>query len=142
MSIIQESIDSAVNWTIRNDMKINSEKSKEMIISFTQYINYRNYVPNIVIEGKPVKQVDHAKLLGFTLSNDLTWKKTSKRVYLMYQLKRAGISQCDLIRVYMSVVRPVLEYACPVLHTNLPKYLSDNIELFQKSSQVNIIRTY
>ena len=56
-------------------MKINSEKSKEVIISFTQYANFRNYVPNIVIEGKPVEHVDHAMLLGVTLSNDLTWKK-------------------------------------------------------------------
>ena len=53
-------------------------------------------------------------------------------VYLMYQLKRAGISQCDLIRVYTSVVRPILEYACPAWHTNLPKYLSDNIELIPR----------
>ena len=26
----------------------------------------------------------------------------------------------------------MLEYACPVWHTNLPKYLSENIELVQK----------
>ncbi len=31
----------------------------------------------------------------------------------------------------MRVVRPVLEYAYPVWHTNLPKYLSDSIELIQ-----------
>ena len=36
------------------------------------------------------------------------------------------------INVYVSVVRPVLEYACPVLHINLPQYLSDNIEVIQK----------
>ena len=29
-------------------------------------------------------------------------------------------------------MRPVLEYACPVWHTNLPQYLSDNIEVIQK----------
>ena len=46
---------------------------------------------------------------------------------MLYQLKRAGISQLDLVRVYISVVRPVLEYACPVWHTNLHKYLSDSI---------------
>ena len=45
-------------------------------------------------------------------------KKRQKESYLMYQLKRAGISQCDLIRVNTSVVRPVLEYACPVWYTN------------------------
>ncbi|KAK2188935.1 hypothetical protein NP493_119g04018 [Ridgeia piscesae] len=82
----------------------------------------------------------HAKLLGVTISQDLTWnkhvdnivKKAGKRLYLLYQLKRAGITQKDLVSVYVSVVRPVLEYACPVWHTNLPQYLSDNIEVIQK----------
>ena len=29
---------------------------------------------------------------------------------MLYQLKRADISQLDLVTVYISVVRPVLEY--------------------------------
>ena len=58
--------------------------------------------------------------------------KARKRVFLIYQLKRNGIGQCDLVRIYISVIRPVVEYACPAWHTHLPKYLSDNIELFQK----------
>ena len=33
--------------------------------------------------------------------------------------------------MYISVVRPVLEYVCPAWHTNLPKYLSDSIKLIQ-----------
>ena len=39
---------------------------------------------------------------------------------------------------YSSVVRPVLEYACPVWHTHLPKYLSDNIEMIQKRALKSI----
>ena len=58
-------------------------------------------------------------------------KKAAKRIYILYQLKRAGISQLDLVTVYVSVVRPVLEYACPTWHTNLPKYLSNSIKLIQ-----------
>ncbi len=50
---------------------------------------------------------------------------------MLYQLKRAGISQLDLVTVYISVVRPVLEYSCPVWHTKLPKCLPDSIELIQ-----------
>jgi hypothetical protein len=51
---------------------------------------------------------------------------------MLYQLKRAEITQKDLVSVHVSVVRPVLEYACPVWHTNLPQYLCDNIEVIQK----------
>ena len=59
-------------------------------------------------------------------------KKAGKRIYMLYQLKRAGVNQADLITIYISVVRPVVEYACPVWNTNLPIYLSDNIEMIQK----------
>ena len=140
VSVIQESVDIAARWTEKNDMKINSEKSKEIIISFAQDGNFRSTIPNIKIDGRDVAQVCHAKLLGVTISQDLTWnkhvdtivKKAGKRLYMLYQLKRAGITQKDLVSVYVSVVRPVLEYACPVWHTNLPQYLSDNIEVIQK----------
>ena len=58
-------------------------------------------------------------------------KKAGKGVY-MYQLKRAGVAQRDLLKIYLSVIRPVLEYACPAWSTCLPKYLSDNKEMVQK----------
>ena len=97
-------------------MKINSEKSKEIIISFAQDGNFRSTIPNIKIDGRDIAQVCHAKLLGVTISQDLTWnkhvdnivKKAGKRLYMLYQLKRAGITQKDLVSVYVSVVRPVL----------------------------------
>ena len=75
--------------------------------------------------------------LGVTrpISSDLSWNahvdeiisKARTRVYMIYQLKRAGINQNDLIRIYVSVI----QYACPIWHTNLPKYLSDSIEIIQ-----------
>ena len=88
-----------------------------MGICFTPDDNVRNYIPSIVIDCNLVETVEYAMLLGVTLSNDLTWnkhvecivKKTAKRLYMLYQLKRAGISQLDLVTVYISVVRPVLK---------------------------------
>ena len=57
----------------------------------------------------------HAKLIGVILSDDLTWNmhvdsivKKVLKGYMLYQLKRAGIRQIDLVNVYVSVVRPVL----------------------------------
>ena len=148
VSLMQESVDIASKWTEENYMKLNNEKSKEMIISFAKNGNFRHTIPNIKIDGIDVEQVDHAKLLGVTISHDLSWnkhvdyivKKAGKRLYMMYQLKRAGISQSDLVTVYLSVVRPVLEHACPVWHTNLQQYLSDNIETIQKRALICIFR--
>ena len=140
VSVIQEPVDIVARWTDQNDMKIYSEKSKEIIISFAQDGNFRSTTPNKKIDGRDIAQVCHAKLLCVDISQDLTWnkhvdnivKKAGKRLYMLYQLKRAGITQKDLVTVYVSVVKPVLEYACPVWHTNLPQYLSDNIEVIQK----------
>ena len=38
--------------------------------------------------------------------------------------------QCH--RFYCTCIRSILEYSCEVFHFSLPKYLSDNIECFQK----------
>ena len=63
IALMQESVNIAAEWTNNNDMKINSEKSKEMIISYA-HGNIGNEVPNILIEGKVVERVDNVKLLG------------------------------------------------------------------------------
>ena len=68
----------------------------------------------------------------FNILNVSTIRKVSPLIQHVHAL-RAGISQFDLVTVYISAARPVLEYACQVWHTNLPKYLSDSIELIQNS---------
>ena len=47
-------------------------------------------------------------------------------------MKRAGVHCDDLLRIYLSVIRPVVEYACQVWHTCLPDYLSNDLEAVQK----------
>ena len=138
--MLQESADIITDWSRNNDMRINATKTKEMVICFCRNDNHVASIPRIVIDNNDIARVTQAKVLGVTLSSDLTWNahvdtivcKARKRVFTIYQLKRAGIRQCDLLRVYVSVIRPVLEYACPVWHTSLPMYLSDNIETIQK----------
>ena len=50
---------------------------------------------------------------------------------MLYQLKRTGISQSDLVTVYKRVVINVLEYVYLVLHTHLQNNLSENIKIIQ-----------
>ena len=69
---------------------------------------------------------------GTGLHIDTIVSKASKRVYMLYQLKRAGVKQEDLVRIYVSVIRPVAEYACPVWHSSLPQFVSDHVETVKK----------
>ena len=74
------------------------------------------------------------------LSHDLSWNahinnivsKARKRLHMLYTHKRSGVSQSDLFHIYKSVIRPVMEYACPVWHSSLPGYLSDSLEMIKK----------
>ena len=140
VSILQQSVDVITNWTRDNDMRVNTTKTKEMMICFCRDETHVTATPTVVIDGNTIERVTQAKVLGVTISADLSWNahvdaivcKARKRVFIIYQLKRAGISQSDLLRIYVSVIRPVMEYACQVWHTSLPDYLSDNIETIQK----------
>ena len=58
--------------------------------------------------------------------------KASRPFYLLKQLKHAGIDHKSLILFYCACICSVLEYACQAFHTNLPAYLSDQIERVQK----------
>ena len=104
-------------------MLANSDKTKELLVD---YYRKPSFVPNITILGKDIESV-HTKLLGFTITSDLTWgehvhkahSKAAQRLYFLTLLKRAGIPPQSMRRVFMAVVRPLTEYACPSRYTAL-----------------------
>ena len=75
ISLMQEAVNIAAEWTNNNDMNINSEKSP-------------------------------------TLPNDLTWKrhvdnivkKAGRRIYMLYQLERAGVNRAELVYFFLSII--------------------------------------
>ena len=101
-------------WTNQNDMRLNYEKCKEMSIDFSRNYSLTSGIQSVTIGEQVLERVEHAKMLGVTISNSLTWSKhvdnivskAGKRVYRLYQLKRAGISQNDLVKIYVSIIRP------------------------------------
>ena len=67
------------------------------------------------------------------MSNKLP-KKANKRLFLLTLLndKRVGVDCKDIVDMYTSLIRPVLEYECPVFHAALPRYLQHEIGSVQK----------
>ena len=80
------------------------------------------------------------KLLGLNISSDLRCnchvaeisKKVASRLYFLKQLKRANIPAKDLLIFYLTCIRPLTEYACPVFHNALPAYLSAELQQLQE----------
>ena len=101
-------------------MKLNLRKCKEMIINFMQYSPLPP-VP-LTVGGSVIERVLTYKFLGVYISEDLSWnvhiehivKKANKRLYALHTLKKSGLTTMQLVQVYCSIVRSVLEYACPV----------------------------
>ena len=91
-------------------MRLNPKKCKEMRICF---LKYRSPIGGqLLIGGHQVDLVQHFKLLGVYMSDDLSWnkhvgyitKKGFKRLYILRQLKIAGISDKDLVFIYISLI--------------------------------------
>ena len=95
----------------------------------------------IQITGSIIEQVSSYKLLGVHLSHNLSWsiycdyivKRARKRLYVLRVLMKSGLPPADLIQVYCSLVRPILEYASPVWAA-LPNCLVQLVESVQKSA--------
>ncbi|MCH1414829.1 MAG: DUF1891 domain-containing protein [Glaciecola sp.] len=133
----QLNMDSVTAWSTKNDMRINPKKSKELVITNRS----QTIRPHpLTVAGKPIEVVSHTKLLGVTLSDDLSWNahvdsivsKASKRLFFLKQLKRAGVPSRNLTNIYSTITRPVLEYACVAWHSSLPCYLNNHIESVQR----------
>ena len=80
------------------------------------------------------------KLLGVHIDSNLKWNtrvnyicaKASSRLYFLKQLRKYSTSIGDMLHFYTAVIRPVLEYACPVWHSSITKEQSSRIESVQR----------
>jgi hypothetical protein len=136
---LQTAADGLSDWCRENSMRINTKKTKEMLLHFGNRCD-RNTVIPLTINGESIERVSTFKLLGVVFSSDLTWSnhvsyvlnKISKRYYIIFQLYRIGTAQSDIVLIYCAIIRSVLEYACAVWHCGLTAEQSNDLERVQK----------
>ena len=134
---LQQAATYLCEWSKTNNMKFNIKKSKEIIFHSTKCAE--DFLP-ITIADDGIERVEEAKILGVIIREDLKWnshveymlKKANKRLYLLTLCRRAGLKQSDMLCIYTSLIRSIVEYCAVVWHSNLPKYLSDAVEKVQK----------
>ena len=134
---LQEAVHTVKEWSDNNNMRLNETQTKEMLISLKK--NAIETQP-LLINKKAIERVTHFKILGVWLSDTLSWShhvhhmtsRASPRLYYIKQLKRSGLTREDLLVYYKTMIRPILEYACPVWHAGLTSGESDLLEQTQK----------
>ncbi len=122
-SKMQVASDIVVKWTEENN-RINGVKTKEMIITFQ---NNPPPIPPLNMNGTVIERVKSSKLLEIIISDDLKWhlhvdsicSKASCRIHFVSRLGRSGMEHLELVQYHTSVIRSVLEYACPAWFTSV-----------------------
>ena len=82
-----------MEWSRENTAHLNPRNCKELRISF---VKQDAVFDPVVVNGKELEVVNCVKLLGLTISNNLTWnvcidevvKKIGERLYFLVQLRR------------------------------------------------------
>ena len=122
---LQDDIDMLSSWTMLNAMTFNTTKCKTMIIS-----RKRNQclppVP-LTLNGTILEVVLTFKYLGVLLSSDLSWthhiqgvcSKARKILGLLYRRYYQYSDSRTLCQLYLSLVRPHLDYATQVWDPHL-----------------------
>ena len=62
---------------------------------------------------------------------DYTFKKACKRFYSLRILRRAGVASLSNLKVYLTIIRPILEYVVPVWQS-ISGTWSDKLQTIQK----------
>jgi hypothetical protein len=116
-SCLQSIANCMAQWSSINRFKLNNDKCKELRICFVG--NQQDFQP-IRVNGIELEAVESAKLLGVTVSCNLTWnvhnnvvKKAAKQLYFLIEL-RAKLPRKDLVLFYITYIQSILTYASPV----------------------------
>lgn len=139
-----------LDWAYSNDLVVNFSKTKEIIMGPP---SLTSGIPPLLVGNSTdtgsIERVETFKLLGIHLDANFSWSshvdnilsKATRRLYFLKQLRRAGVPSNQLLHFYLAVIRPVLEYACPVWHHLLNKAQTDQIEAIQRRA-IRIIYNY
>ena len=133
---IQQDIHQLSQWTDLNTLSFNTTKCKCMLLS-----NKRNtFHPIVTLNNQPLEYVPQYKYLGVTVSQNLCWShhiqhiscRARKILCIIYRnVAKNTDDPLTILRLYMSLVRPYLEYAAQVWNPHLVKdiHLPEKVQI-------------
>ena len=135
--ILQNDINALSNWVSRNNLTLNPNKCKYLVISKLR--KHSVEVPILTLNNEVLEKVSSFKYLGVNITDDLSWanhtsviaSKARRILGLLYRHFSSWSPPEALLQLYKSLVRPHLEYASQVWNPHLVKDI-DQLENIQK----------
>ena len=138
-NLVGDAILTASRWSDDNNMILNQVKT---IVMNTDLSRQNHYCDSILVGDTSISPSTETKLLGVTVDNKLSFNshvdslisKTNSRIFLMRQLKTAGLNADGLKTYFITNIRSILLYGSPAWYTLLSQTCKDSLELIQRSA--------
>ena len=133
----QKYLEEISTWTDNNQMKLNTDKSKYMVVNYTE--NYQ-FNTRMSLNNCLLQQVSETRLLGVVLNDQLTWhsntdflvKKAYKRMIMLHKLYEFGLEVEEMVNIYFLYIRSILESSAIVWHSAITNGEEMELERVQK----------
>jgi len=143
-SAISDHLNNVIERSRDNLMNVNYKKTKEMLfgvvngneigqlivdgnsiarVSTFKLLGIQVEIGQLIVDGDTIARVSSFKLLGIQVESNLKWNSHVEYTFMprpllecifFKQLKKCSNNIGDMLHFYTTVIRPVLEYACPV----------------------------
>ena len=118
-------------------MKVNGKKTQLVCISASNEASVFSYIGT---KDSRIESKDCLKILGFWFGCkpgvgkqvEVMQAKFRSRLWMLCRLKKYGMKTCDLLFIYKSVIRPVLDFCVVTYHSMLTDVQSEQLERLQK----------
>ena len=133
---IQRDVEEVQKWADNNHLKLNPTKCKYMLISR----KHADVTFTLFLDGIPLERVEVFKYLGVLLRSNLTWSdhittvcsKARQLLGMLYRQFYNHAPPATIKQLYISLIRPHLEYAAPLWDPHLQRDVNmlENVQKF------------
>jgi hypothetical protein len=124
------------NWFATNKLSLNIDKTKYIL--FSLHHNARSVPLDVSINGIPIERTTHAKFLGVTIDESLSWdvhistiaSKISKSIGIIRKVANK-IPQHSRLQLYQALVVPYFSY-CHLVWSTASQARLNRLNLLQK----------
>ena len=134
----QQYLNQINEWTENQKMIISQKKTKAMIINYT---DNHQFTTRLHLKGENIEIVNKMKILGTIINDKLSWddncsyiiKRVNARMQLLRGVLSFGASNQEMVYLWITFCRSVLEQSCVVWHGSLTQENENYLERTQRT---------